>query len=90
MAAAHVVGRFTLCIVVALCLGLIFFIFVVWALHPFEGILEGYRHVSRPEYYVALVMSVSISVATLWRLLRGSSIRDELKRAAGSISSGEG
>jgi hypothetical protein len=90
MASASLFARIMLHAVAALFLGLLFFALILFAFHPFEGLLEGYRHVTRPEYYFAVLAAATISAATLWRLvLRRSTIREELKRAADSIDSGE-
>jgi hypothetical protein len=82
-------GRTLLRVAVAICLGLIFFVLILFAFHPFEGLVDAFHNVTSPEYYFALAVATAISVATLWRLMRGSSVHEEIKRAADSIGPGE-
>ena len=66
----------------------IFFLLVLFAFHPWSGLVDAYRDVTGPEYYFAMVLATAISIATLWRLVSGSTIREELKRASDSIHPG--
>jgi hypothetical protein len=84
-----IAGSTVLRAAVAACLGLVFFLLVLFAFHPYEGLVDAFRGVTRPEYYFALLVATTISVATLWRLMRGSTVRDEVKRAGNSIGPGE-
>jgi len=89
MRALRKVGRVALCVLVAVCLGLIAFPLIAVAFHPFDGLVDGYSQATLMERYLALAIAAAISLATLWRLLRGNTIREEIRRASDSIDSGE-
>jgi hypothetical protein len=69
----------------AVVIALITFPLTILAFHPWEGPINGYSRATQGERYVALAVSIAVLAATLWRLLRGSTIREEIKRAMASL-----
>jgi hypothetical protein len=74
--------RFLAVVVIAL----ITFPIAIMAFHPWEGPIDGYSRATPPERYFALAFSIAVFLATLWRLLRGSTLRDELRRLRDSLT----
>ena len=85
MEVVPVFGRIALRVLVALAIALAFFPLIVTAFHPYAGLIDGFRHASLPEKYFALAGVTVIFAATLWRLLRGSKVMDELRRVGNSL-----
>jgi hypothetical protein len=71
----------------AVAIALITFPVTVLAFHPWEGPIVGYSLATQPERYFALALSVAVLAAVLWRLLCGSTLRQEFKRVLDSYAS---
>ena len=71
-------------LVTGLALGALFAWLCLWAFHPSPdvGPIELLDRVSRLEIILASGFGVAVFVVTVWRILRGSTPRDEVERAA--------
>ena len=74
-------------VLAAVAIALITFPVAILAFHPWEGPIDGYSRATQPERYFALAFSLAVLVAVLWRLLRGSTMREEFKRVLDSYVS---
>jgi hypothetical protein len=81
---AAVLGKVALRVLAAVAIGLATFPVTVLAFHPWEGPIDGYSRATPAERYFALAFSLVVFMATLWRLMRGSAVGEELKRAVDS------
>jgi len=87
--AALVLCKVALRVLAAVAIALATFPLTILAFHPWEGPLDGYSRATLPERYFALAVSVAVLAATLWRLPRWSTVREEVKRAMGSYFSSD-
>jgi hypothetical protein len=87
MNASVVLGKAALRVLAAVVIALVAFPLAVLAFHPWEGPIDGYSRATQPERYFALAFSAVVLVATLWRLFRGSTVREEISRAMDSLFS---
>ena len=85
MNASLVLVNIALRFLAAVVVALITFPIAVWAFHPWEGPIDGYSRATLPERYFALAFSSAVFLATLWRLLRGGTIREEMRRLLDSF-----
>ena len=69
----------------AVVIALITFPIAILAFHPWEGPVDGYSRATLLERYFALAFSIAVFLATLWRLLRGTTIRGEMRRLLDSF-----
>jgi len=86
MSALSVLVKVALRLLAAVVIALITFPIAVMAFHPWEGPIGGYSVATLPERYFALAFSIAVFLATLWRLLSGSTIRDEMRRLLDSLT----
>ena len=89
MKASSVLVKVALRFLAAVLIGLIAFPLAVTAFHPWEGPIDGYSRATPAERYFALAFSIAVFAATLWRLLRGRTVLEEMKRLGDSLRSGD-
>jgi hypothetical protein len=89
LAALAKLGKVATRALLALLVAAIAYPLAATAFHPFDGIVEGYNHSTIAERYLALTIAGVIAGAVLWRLLHGSTIREELDRAGDSTGGGD-
>ncbi|MES2072006.1 MAG: hypothetical protein V4488_16740 [Pseudomonadota bacterium] len=67
-------------------IGLVAFIFVLFALHPYAP-LTTQINFAFSDCLIALPIALAIFLVVLWRLVRGATIRDEFRKLMNAISS---
>lgn len=78
--------RMLINLITSVSLGLISFPLTVTAFHPFDGPLRGFSKASDLERFFALALAVAVGVATLWRMLRGSTPAEEMRNSSDAFS----
>jgi hypothetical protein len=81
------VVKVALRVLAAVAIALITFPVTILAFHPWEGPIDGYSRATQPERYFALIFSIAVLAAVLWRLLRGNTVRREFQRVLDSYAS---
>jgi hypothetical protein len=77
-------SRLPAAVLTGLALGVLFAYLWLWTFHPDhddEGPIEFLSHVSTLEVVLATAFGITVFGVTVWRILRGSTPRDEVDRA---------
>jgi hypothetical protein len=79
------VRRVPAAVLTGLALGALFSYLWLWTFHPDHpsvGPIELLGKVSKFEVALAVVFGLAVFTVTVWRILHGSRVRDEVNRAA--------
>ena len=82
---ATLASRIPAAVLTGLALGALFAYLWLWTFHPDRpsvGPIELLDEVSKFEVALAVVFGLAVFTVTVWRILHGSRVRDEVNRAA--------
>lgn len=88
-----IASRLPAAVLTGLALGSLFAYLWLWTFHPSQptvGPIELLDKVSDLEIVLAAIFGLAVFAVTVWRILRGSRVQDEVDRAAEVLSSDDG